>query len=284
MEKDNKIVSVYGPTGFIGSRWMDMYPSSVSIPREQDDPHDESSDVLYMISTTDNYNIFDKPYEDIETNLTKLIKVLESCKGKDITFNFVSSWFVYGSGSSLDTKESSSCNPTGFYSITKRAAEQMLICYCETFGMNYRIFRMTNVIGEGDKGVSLKKNALQYMMGLLNKNEPIKLYDDGANIRDFMYVDDACRAIKTCIDLAPLNEIINITNREPISIGEAIRYSKKKLGSSSELISIEAPYFHKIVQVKNVCLNNDKITSYGYLPSVHTFEAIDKILTSIEGA
>jgi|10_taG_2_1085330.scaffolds.fasta_scaffold14197_3 nucleoside-diphosphate-sugar epimerase len=284
MEKDNKIVSVYGPTGFIGSRWMDMYPSSVSIPREQDDPHDESSDVLYMISTTDNYNIFDKPYEDIETNLTKLIKVLESCKGKDITFNFVSSWFVYGSGSSLDTKESSSCNPTGFYSITKRAAEQMLICYCETFGMNYRIFRMTNVIGEGDKGVSLKKNALQYMMGLLNKNEPIKLYDDGSNIRDFMYVDDACRAIKTCIDLAPLNEIINITNREPISIGEAIRYSKKKLGSSSELISIEAPYFHKIVQVKNVCLNNDKITSYGYLPSVHTFEAIDKILTSIEGA
>jgi len=262
---------------------MDMYPSSVSIPREQNDPCDESLDVLYMISTTDNYNIFDKPYEDIETNLTKLIKVLESCKGKDITFNFVSSWFVYGSGSSLDTKESSSCNPTGFYSITKRAAEQMLICYCETFGMNYRIFRMTNVIGEGDKGVSLKKNALQYMMGLLNKNEPIKLYDDGANIRDFMYVDDACRAIKTCIDSAPLNEIINITNKEPISIGEVIRYSKEKLGSSSELTSIEAPHFHKVVQVKNVCLNNDKITSYGYCPSVHTFEAVDKILTSMEG-
>ena len=278
------MVSVYGSTGFIGSRWMDMYPSSVSIPREQDCPHDKSSDVLYMISTTDNYNIFDNPYEDIETNLIKLIKVLESCKGKDITFNFVSSWFVYGLDSSLDTKESGSCNPTGFYSITKRAAEQMLICYCKTFGMNYRIFRMTNVIGEGDKGVSLKKNALQYMIGLLNNNDPIKLYDDGSNIRDFMYIDDACRAIKTCIDSAPLNEIINITNKEPVSIGEVIRYSKEKLGSSSELTSIEAPHFHKVVQVKNVCLNNDKITSYGYHPSVHTFEAVDKILTSIEGA
>ena len=143
---------------------------------------------------------------------------------------------------------------------------------------------MTNVIGEGDKGVSLKKNALQYMIGLLNNNDPIKLYDDGSNIRDFMYIDDACRAIKTCIDSAPLNEIINITNKEPVSIGEVIRYSKEKLGSSSELTSIEAPHFHKVVQVKNVCLNNDKITSYGYHPSVHTFEAVDKILTSIEGA
>jgi nucleoside-diphosphate-sugar epimerase len=273
------MISVYGSTGFIGSRFCSMFgDTTVSIPREQDDP--ASSEVLYFISTTHNYNIFTEPHKDIDTNMSKLISVLEACRksNTDTVFNFISSWFVYGMNCSLNTKETDSCDPTGFYSITKRAAEQMLICYCRTFGMKYRIMRMTNIIGESDRGVSAKKNAIQHMIGLLKKNEPVKLYDDGCNIRDFMYVDDACRAIHTCIKNAPVNEIINISNSEPVSIGDIIRYSKQKLDSRSELISVETPHFHRVVQVKDVCLNNDKLRSYGYDPSIHTMEAVDRIL------
>jgi nucleoside-diphosphate-sugar epimerase len=145
-------------------------------------------------------------------------------------------------------------------------------------GINYRILRLTNIIGTGDTGVSAKKNAIQHMIGLLKKNEPVKLYDRGANIRDFMYVDDACRAIDVCIRNSPVGEVINISNNQPVSIFEVIDYAKKKLNSSSELISIETPDFHKVVQVSNVCLNNEKLLSYGYSPSIHTFEGIDRIL------
>jgi nucleoside-diphosphate-sugar epimerase len=273
----NKL-SVYGSSGFIGSRFCYMFSNTVSIPREQNDPY--SNEVLYFISTTHNYNIFTEPHKDIDTNMSKLISVLEACRksNPDTVFNFVSSWFVYGMNCSLNTKETDACDPTGFYSITKRAAEQMLICYCNTFGMKYRIMRMTNIIGESDRGVSAKKNAIQHMIGLLKKNEPVKLYDDGCNIRDFMYVDDACRAIDICIKNSPVNEIINISNSEPISIGDIIRYSKQKLSSTSELISVETPHFHRVVQVKDVCLNNDKLRSYGYDPSIHTMDGIDRIL------
>lgn len=258
-----------------------MY-SDGSIPISRSENAPQSKDVLYFISTTHNYNIFTEPHKDIDTNLTKLISVLEECRKNDpnTVFNFVSSWFVYGMNCSLNTKETDPCDPTGFYSITKRAAEQMLICYCRTFGMKYRIMRMTNIIGESDGGVSAKKNAIQYMIGLLKKNEPVKLYDDGCNIRDFMYVDDACRAIDVCIRNAPVNEIINISNSEPVSIGDIIRYSKEKLDSQSELISIETPHFHRVVQVQDVCLNNEKLRSYGYEPSIHTVDGIDRILQS----
>ena len=58
---------------------------------------------------------------------------------------------------SLDTKESDYCDPTGFYSITKRAAEQLIISYCNTFNLKYRILRLTNIIGENDKKVSSQK-------------------------------------------------------------------------------------------------------------------------------
>ena len=275
------MISVYGSTGFIGGRYLKMY-SDGSIPISRSENAPQSKDVLYFISTTHNYNIFTEPHKDIDTNVTKLISVLEECRKNDpnTVFNFVSSWFVYGMNCSLNTKETDPCDPTGFYSITKRAAEQMLICYCRTFGMKYRIMRMTNIIGESDGGVSAKKNAIQYMIGLLKKNEPVKLYDDGCNIRDFMYVDDACRAIDVCIRNAPVNEIINISNSEPVSIGDIIRYSKEKLDSQSELISIETPHFHRVVQVQDVCLNNEKLRSYGYEPSIHTVDGIDRILQS----
>ena len=274
------MISVYGSTGFVGSQYMRMYTdSAIPIARSEDIP--QSKDILYFISTTHNYHIFDEPHKDIETNLNKLISVLEASRkaySNDITFNFISSWFVYGKNCSLDTIETDYCDPTGFYSITKRTAEQMLICYCQTMNMKYRILRLTNIIGETDVGASAKKNALQYMIGLLKRNEMVKIYDDGSNVRDFMYVDDACRAINTCIKNAPTEQIVNISNTQPVTIGEVIRYCKKKLGSSSEIVSIDAPDFHKVVQVKDVCLNSDKLRSYGYQSSIDTWQAVDRLL------
>jgi nucleoside-diphosphate-sugar epimerase len=274
------MISVYGSTGFIGGRYLKMYSdTAIPIARFEDTP--QSKDILYFISTTHNYHIFDNPHKDIETNLNKLISVLEASKKKysqDITFNFISSWFVYGMNSTMDTKETDPCDPRGFYSITKRAAEQMLICYCQTMNINYRILRLTNILGETDVGVSAKKNAMQYMISLLKKNQTVKIYDGGSNIRDFMYVDDACRAIDVCLNSSSVGEIINISNSQPVSIRDAIEYCKKRIGSTSEIVSIDTPNFHKVVQVKNVRLNNEKLRSYGYTYTTDTWQALDHII------
>lgn len=278
----DKLISIFGSSGFIGSKFCNLYSNQcVSIPKQTNIT--QTKDILYFISTVDNYNVYDNPYIDIETNLIKLISVLEECKKKskeNIVFNFVSSWFVYGKIDNPPASETTYCNPTGFYSITKYAAEKMLISYCQTFGMNYRILRLTNIIGKNDKKVSKKKNALQHMIQSLKEHEPISLYDNGSNIRDFMDVEDCCRAIKHCLDHSPLNSIINISNNEPKSIGEIIDYVKRKTNSQSNIIHIPAPDFHKIVQIKDMWLNNKKLLSYGYIPQINVFEAIDHILDS----
>jgi nucleoside-diphosphate-sugar epimerase len=275
-------ISVYGSSGFIGNNFCKLFPDNcIRIEKQQNKP--ESENILYFISTVDNYNIHTNPYLDIETNLIKLIQVLEECKkiGKDVVFNFISSWFVYGKTTSIPANENTICNPTGFYSITKHTAEKMLASYCDTFGIKYRILRLTNIIGPGDKKVSAKKNAIQYMIGCLKNNEPINIYDGGSNIRDFMDVKDCCRAIKLCLDAAPLNEIINISNSEPKTIGEIIDYAKQKLNSKSVITSIQAPEFHQVVQIKNIWLDNKKLLSYGYIPKTHVFKSIDKIIKEL---
>lgn len=272
------MISIFGSTGFIGSRFVEKHKSiSLSIDRES--ITSKSDDVLYFISTVDNYNIFEDPYIDINTNLIKLIQVLESYRksGKTGVFNFISSWFVYGQTPDLPANEKSLCNPTGFYSITKHAAEKMLISYCQTYKIQYRILRLTNIIG-GDNKKSKRKNALEYMFDLLKRDQEVKLYDGGDCIRDYMHVDDCCDAINCVISSNTINSIINISNKEPVKIKQIIDYAKNKLNSKSKVISISTPEFHKIVQVQNMYLDNTRLLQLGYTPKHTVYQAIDKIL------
>jgi UDP-glucose 4-epimerase len=189
-------INVLGGYGFIGGRYCKMTPNVIK--NEKYDYQVKSNNILYFISTVHNYNVFTQPYLDIGTNLTTLIKTLETCRDKDLTFNFISSWFVYGDVP-LPAKEDSYCDPKGFYSITKRTAEQLLISYCQTFNLKYRILRLGNVLGETDSKVSAKKNALQYLINELKVGNDINLYDGGNVYRDYIYIDDVVNAINLVI-------------------------------------------------------------------------------------
>ncbi len=275
------MISVFGSTGFIGSNFCKLYPNEVKEIR-RDFYKPETNNILYLISTNHNYNVFTNPFLDVDTNLTVLIKTLENCKDKEnLVFNFVSSWFVYGKTDDLPANENSVCNPKGFYSITKHTAEQLLTSYCETFGINYRILRLCNVYGETDSGVSKKRNALQYMIGELAEGRDIKLYDAGENIRDFLYVEDVCEAIKLCVDSAPLNEIINIGSGNPYKFKDMMLYAKEALSSEGSLTPCEPPDFHKTVQVKDMYLDVTKLKNLGFVPKYNIWQGLDKIIENV---
>lgn len=254
-------ISVFGGTGFIGGTFCRLYSEDVVlIPKES--RNFETQQVLYFISTTTNQNVFKDLHIDIDTNLSLFVDVLNNCKDKNAVFNFISSGFVYGNDV-IDAKETDYCNPTGFYSITKRCAEQLLISFCETFGVKYRILRIGNVYGL-DKTVSSGKNVLGYMINLLKKNQNIKLYDGGNFLKDYMYVEDICRAIKLILNKGNLNEIYNIASGDSFSFREIIEISKNLSESKSKIIDIPFPDDQKFIQVKNMTLNNKKLCSLNF--------------------
>jgi len=274
-------ISVFGSSGFIGNRFCEMFPEeTIRIPRNQRES--KTSIALNLISTTDNYNIMSNPYLDISTNLSILIEILEANRkkfGNDFLLSQISSWFVYGSVG-LPAKEDACCKPKGFYSITKKCAEDLLISFCETYDLKYRIFRLANVVGLGDK-VSHKKNALQFLIQKLADNEPIELYYGGFFYRDYLHVDDVCKGIHFCIQNAPTNEIINIGSGGKYNFGELIWYAKERLGSKSYIEEISPSKFHKVVQVKDMWLDTFKISSYGWKPEKTVYDAIDEVIYEI---
>ena len=255
-------LSIFGSSGFIGSNFSDMFPDNILISREEREPL--SNEILYLISTVDNYNIYKDISLDVKTNLTILCEVLNYCKKKDIVFNFISSWFVYGKLDLLPAKENYKCDPRGFYSITKKCAEDLLISFSETFDIKYRIIRLANVLGKGDKNFSCKKNALTWMLNKLKNNETIDLYDNGDPIRDIIHVNDACRAIELICRKGNLNEIYNVGSGNPITIGDFINTARYKLQSNSKINYIDAPSFHSQVQSRDFYMDIQKIKSLGF--------------------
>ena len=263
-------IQIFGGSGFVGSEFVKQNPDCIVNAR--DDYRIKSDNILYMISTVTNYNVKTDPYIDIDTNLSTLMKVLEQCKELDLTFNFVSSWFVYGE-TEMPATEQSDCYPNGFYSITKRCAEQLLISYCETFGIKYRILRLANVAGSGDKKASPQKNALQHMINELKAGRDVNVYDGGNLYRDYIHVSDAARAIKTIMDKGEVNTIYNVGNGKPLLFKDMIEYAKELIGGNGKLNPIEIPQFHKTVQVRSMWMLSDKLKSLGYEPK-YDLEAI----------
>lgn len=271
---NNEIYSVFGGSGFVGSNYCKLHPNCIIQKRSDRIP--STTNLLYFISTVDNYNVFNNITLDVETNLKVLCEVLDNCKVNDFTINFISSWFVYGD-TKMPATESSFCSPKGFYSITKKAAEDLLISFCETYNQKYRILRLCNAMGTGDKKTSKKKNALSHMIDLLKKNQEVNLYDKGKPTRDILHVLDICRAIQIVCAKGKENSIYNIGRGEPTEIGYIIKYAKDLLNSSSKINYVDAPEFHKIVQVQNFAMDTSKIKELGFEPKF----SINKIIKEL---
>lgn len=266
-------LTIFGGSGFIGSNYVKAYYDAaignIASVNARDDKEVYSRDVLYFISTVHNYNVITAPHLDIDTNLSLLIDVLENWRkrpdSKYGVFNFLSSWFIYGA-QNRTVSEDSYCDPKGFYSITKRCAEQLLISYCNIYGLKYRILRLANVIGEGDAKVSAHKNALQYVANRLSNNEEVHIDGDGKFHRDYIHVEDCVRAIQLILDKGKSNEIYNIGNGATWPFGQIVQYMKERMKSSSEVVLLN-------VSVSSFYMNTGKLRALGYVPQ-YTGEAL----------
>jgi len=260
-------ISVFGAIGFIGSRFCELYPEmTIPIPRQE--TSGLSKDILYLISTTDNYN---PAIVDVHVNISVLMDRLVNLHQSD-TFNFVSSWFVYGDVP-LPAHERIACAPEeGSYTITKLCAERLVADHCKKRNISYRIFRLANVFGKGDK-FSEKKNALQYLINEMKHDRDIHLYNEGMFFRDYIHVDDVCRMLYEGMESLPVNQIYNVGSGRPILFRDMILLAHTVLGSKSVIHDSES-----YAPVQDFWMDTTKITSYGIINRSSPFEKLVRMI------
>lgn len=262
-------MTVLGGLGFVGSAFC-RQESDLAYVNSRTNYDVLTPDVVNFISTTHNYNVFDRPHLDIDTNLNVLIRTLESWRAHKPTgvYNFISSWFVYGRCYWRELhhiwREDEPCDPRGFYSITKRAAEQLLMSYCQTYNLKWRILRLGSVVGPDPKA-SKQKNAVQWMVNEIMAGRDVELYNGGWGHRHFIHVDDAATAISMIVHHLPPNQIINV-GAWPAPVKDPIEFVHRRTNSKSHITSIDPPAFHGQVQTDSFIMDTDKLDMMGFLP------------------
>lgn len=262
-------LSLYGSTGIIGTYFKSLFPVHC-ISRNYLYP--DTKNILYLISTTDNETFKEDPYVDIDTNLIQLMRRLEACRRAEVEcFNFVSSWFVYGPGYSYPD-EKVICNPNGFYSITKYAAEKLVKEYCETYGITYRIFRLGNVYGGPDTG-SVKRNALHYLINRLKTGRDITVHHEVS--RDFIHIFDVCQAMYLLCEEGYPNEIYNIGTGISTKLSDALDEAKDLVNSHGFVLKKNIPSNYE--QSISFALNCNKLQAHGFKPSISFKEGLNDL-------
>lgn len=94
----------------------------------------------------------------------------------------------------VGTDENSKIHPTSVYGITKQVQEQLVMCVCPTIGIMPVAFRYQNVYGPGQSLSNPYTGILSIFSTRIKNGNPINIFEDGKESRDFVYIDDVVDA------------------------------------------------------------------------------------------
>ena len=138
---------------------------------------------------------FSDPVADLRTNVEGTLNILQLClKYKVPRLIYASSMTLYGDVRTVPTPETEPCRPDSYYGITKHAAERYVHATAERpdLGFDFRVtsLRMFSVYGPGQSFSNPYQGVLGIFSGNLLRGEPITIFGDGEQTRDFVYIDD----------------------------------------------------------------------------------------------
>lgn len=191
------------------------------------DPHAiaqliQGQDYLFNLAgQTSHVDSMADPFTDLNINAAAQLSILESVRKHNpgIRIVFASTRQLYGKPQYLPVDEAHPIIPVDINGIHKLAGEGYHLLYHSVYGIRSTCLRLTNTYGPGMR----VKDARQTFLGLWLKQvltgEPIKVFGDGNQLRDFNYVDDVVDALlKAAVSEHAMGKVMNLGSGEIISL------------------------------------------------------------------
>jgi len=172
----------------------------------------------------------------IRTNVHGTQVLLDAARRhKVVKFIQVSTDEVYGSLGPADPPftEASPLAPNSPYAASKAAADLLCRAYHHTYGLPVVITRCSNNFGPYQFPEKLIPLAITNAL----EDKPVPVYGDGQNVRDWLYVEDHCRALELVILNGKPGEVYNIGGGCELTNLEVVSLVLKALGKTGEMIS-----------------------------------------------
>ena len=167
---------------------------------------------------------------------------------------------VYGSTVDGSFKEEDMLDPSSPYSASKAGAELLVRAYHKTYGLPVLITRSSNNFGP----FQFPEKLIPVLIIKALHNEPLPIYGDGLNVRDWIYVMDNCRAIDVVFRKGEVGGIYNIGADNERTNLEIAKLVLEELGKPESLIEfVEDRPGHDF----RYSLNTERIHGLGWAPA-----------------
>ena len=157
--------------------------------------------------------------EYVQHNIAATQRLLEAAREtQPRRFVFASSSSVYGDAEALPVSEEALPKPVSPYGVTKLAAEHLCTLYAQAYGVPAISLRLFTVYGPRQR----PDMAIQRFLSAAARGEPVTLYGDGAQTRDFTYVDDVVDAFVQAAERACVERVVNVCGGSSVSINDLL--------------------------------------------------------------
>lgn len=291
-------ILITGCAGFIGSHLADklidlghnivgidnlstgnlenINPKTIFIKMDINDPLEEIFDKYkfdYVFHTAAQINLrhsIKNPKEDAKTNIIGSLNLIENCLRTNVKkFIFSSTGgAIYDENAELPWVEDiSNTFPKSPYGLSKLTIEN----YLKISGLPYCILRYSNVFGPRQQSAECGVCAI-FIYKIL-KNQPINIYSDGEQTRDFINVNNVVAANILAID-KNLQGIYNVSSNTSTSVNKILGLIKTAFN-----VEPEVNYLPEIPgELKHSRLSSEKLQSYGWQSNINLEESIKKTI------
>lgn len=210
------------------------------------------------------------PGDFISTNVMGTLSLLELCKVRRISRIIqVSTDEVYGSRKLGSFKERDRLNPSSPYSASKAGADLLALSYFKTHKIPVIVTRSSNNFGP----YQFPEKLIPLFITNALDDRSLPLYGDGANVRDWIHVEDNCAAIDLVLHKGVVGEIYNIGGGNEVSNLDVAETILNILQKPKTLISYVTD---RLGHDFRYSINCDKVKKLGWEPEYKFEEALEK--------
>jgi nucleoside-diphosphate-sugar epimerase len=262
-------------TEFESSERYELTIGDVSDRESVDEMVDGDIDAcIHLAAEIDVQESLDDPQSHFETNVIGTERVLEACRATDTRLGLVGTCMVYDMVDSEEgIDESHPVKPASPYAGTKLAAENMAESYYHGYGLPVTVLRPFNTYGPYQK-MGMAGGVVSIFTNRDMEGDPLKIFGDGTQTRDLMYVTDCARFIVdgTFSDAA-VGEVINAGTGSDISINEL---AELVASDGTEITHVE--HHHPQSEVQKLLSNPEKANDLlGWEPDVSLENGIERL-------
>lgn len=180
----------------------------------------------------------DNPEIFLQTNILGTQVMMDACRKYGITrYHQVSTDEVYGDlpldRPDLFFTETTPIHTSSPYSASKASADLLVLAYHRTYGLNVTISRCSNNYGP----YHFPEKLIPLMIANCLNDKPLPVYGEGLNVRDWLYVEDHCKAIDLIIHNGRNGEVYNVGGHNEMKNIDIVKLICDYLGKPYSLIT-----------------------------------------------